>query len=238
MERHKKILRPDVDGVEEYEEGHESALVVQEEVPDAEWTEESARTGGITQTDSFDTAFCSFVHNIPGSPNNHKGDKLSYLVAQKRYADNKDGEPPVLFPNVTNLLAETYRSVNDRDPINHEIMLYEAVQALDKFEALEDEDPLGLAIVVGDANRKSFGRIIRAPLKRKGHILVDYCTGPSQNGSENVAEGEEDEDAIKGRIVRHRIGKSSSGKIAPGHYSAARKARWGGFWPDIMDQVR
>ena len=220
MERHKRKVWPDkAEGVAEkdLEEGED------EEIEEAEFTEEDedARFAGMTETDSFETSFCSFAHNIPGSPNMQKGDKLSYLVAQKRYPSSETTTKPP-FPNITELLAETYRSSNDRDPINHEIMMYEAQQAKQKFEAMEEDDPLGLAILVGDKNRQSFGRIIRAPLKRKGHILVDYCA----SGDEN-----------KGRIVRHRIGKAGSSKIAPGQYAAARKARWGGLWPDIIDKI-
>ena len=36
-----------------------------------------------------------------------------------------------------------------------------------------------------------------------------------------------------GRIVRHRISRAAATRVAPGMYVAARKARWGGLWPDV-----
>jgi len=63
-----------------------------------------------------------------------------------------------------------------------------------------------------------WGRLVRAPLKKRGHISMDYCTG--NNGTE-------------GRIIRHQISKGKSARMAPGLYAAARKARWGGLWPDL-----
>lgn len=219
MERYRRVLKPTVEGKEINEIDEDD----DDEIEEAEYTEEEGPpVRGITETDAFDAGYCSFVHNIPGSPGGHKGDKLSYLVAQKRYRDSPSVEAP--FSNVAQLLAETYRSTNDLDPENYEVMLDEADQAMTKFANMEDKDPLGLSIVVGETNRRSFGRIVRAPLKRKGHIMVDYC-----------AAGDDEEG--KGHIVRHRLGKSSSEKIAPGLYAAARKARWGGLWPDVIDKI-
>jgi len=177
-------------------------------------------TRGMAETDAFNTSFCSFVHNIPNLSNSHRGDKLSYLVAQKRYG-NIDSNLSH-SSNLIELLAETYRSSHDRDKTNHKTLLKNAEEVKLKFEQSEQEDSLGLSILIGDKNRRSFGRIMRAPIKKKGHVIVDYCA----SGSEG-----------KGKIVRHCIGKVSSGKIAPGHYLAARKARWGGFWPDIIDKI-
>ena len=216
MERHRRKIWPDK------REGSDEEVDEADDIEEAELVEdEDERFGAISETDAFESSFCSFVHNIPGADNKAKGDKLSYFVAQKRYPTTEPISQP-LFPNLADLLAETYRSSNDRNPVNHEIMLYEADQAKEKFEDMENDDPLGLAILVGDRNRQSFGRIVRAPLKRKGHVMVDYCAvGADGNGS----------------IVRHRLGKLGSAKIAPGQYAAARKARWGGLWPHIIDKI-
>lgn len=217
MERHRRKIWPDKS------EGSDEEVDTTDNVQEAEWTEDGDdRFGAITDTAAFESSFCSFVHNIPGATNTAKGDKLCYFVAQKRYPTSETIDQP-LFPNLADLLAETYRSSNDRDPINHEIMLYEADQAKEKFEDMADNDPLGLSILVGDKNRQSFGRIVRAPLKRKGHVMVDYCA-VGTDGS--------------GKIVRHRLGKLGSAKVAPGQYAAARKARWGGLWPHIIDKIQ
>jgi ribosomal protein RSM22 (predicted rRNA methylase) len=95
---------------------------------------------------------------------------------------------------------------------HHVATLAAAVDLEARYLDSEDDD-LGLELLRGDANRISFGRIIRAPMKRTGHVLIDCCVAP-------------------GRIERHKIMKSTS-KIAPGIYHAARKSRWGGFWPDV-----
>ncbi|KAI2493799.1 hypothetical protein MHU86_20722 [Fragilaria crotonensis] len=179
------------------------------------WPDKSE--GSDEEVDTADN-FCA-QHS--GATNTAKGDKLCYFVAQRGILRRKQSTS--LFPNLADLLAETYRSSNDRDPINHEIMLYEADQAKEKFEDMADNDPLGLSILVGDKNRQSFGRIVRAPLKRKGHVMVDYCA-VGTDGS--------------GKIVRHRLGKLGSAKVAPGQYAAARKARWGGLWPHIIDKIQ
>lgn len=234
MERHRRQVWPGKPTGSDTDDTSDTTVegASVDDIDEAEYTAEDHddRFGRIAETDAFDSSFCSFVHTIPGT-SNLKGDKLSYLVAQKRHpsfertgttTNNNNNNNTARFPNLTELLAETYRSSNDRDPINHEIMLYEANQIKIKFEALEDEDPLGLSILVGDTNRQSFGRIVRAPLKRKGHVLVDYC-----------AKGEDG----NGRIVRHRLGKAGTAKIAPGQYAAARKARWGGLWPHIIDKI-
>merc|ERR1712226_464887 len=104
------------------------------------------------------------------------------------------------------------------DETNHKILLDTAKNRQLKLDNCKPEDLLGLSDLVGDENRHSFGRIMRAPIKKKGHVIVDYCTSGLSG---------------KGRIVRHRVGKSSCSKAAPGQYLAARKARWGGFWPDL-----
>jgi ribosomal protein RSM22 (predicted rRNA methylase) len=224
MERHKLAIRPKVEGDDDAEEEQDY-----DGVEEAEWNDDSPGLhplAGFSETDAFSKgAYCSFVHNIPGSKESYKGDKLSYFVAQKRYPgiESQPSSHPFQNLNVTELLAETYRSSGDRDPVGHEIILYEAGRAQEKFDELGLQDPLGLSILIGDDNRKSFGRIVRAPIKKKGHIIVDYCAaGP---------EG-------KGRIIRHRLGKAANSKVAPGQYAAARKARWGGLWPNVFDKIQ
>jgi ribosomal protein RSM22 (predicted rRNA methylase) len=225
MERNRRILRLDRtneddetkndDYIEEDDE-----LVESDEMDEAEWSEvENSYFGKISVTDAFKNSYCSFVHNIPGSSSMSKGDKISYLVAQKRFSDSVLTKPKL--PNIAELLGKTYHSSHHHDSVNHEIHLLEAEMLKDSFELLEN-DPFGLSIVVGDQNRAAFGRIVRAPLKRKGHVIVDYCSR-GDNG--------------QGRIVRQRLGKLGTKKVAPGQYAAARKSRWGGFWPDVIDKI-
>jgi len=71
------------------------------------------------------------------------------------------------------------------------------------------EPTAGLDVVRDDVS--SYGRLVRAPRKHKNHVLLDCCT---EQG-----------------VHRHTVTKVLS-KKAPGIYQAARKARWGGFWPN------
>ncbi|KAL3793208.1 hypothetical protein HJC23_000750 [Cyclotella cryptica] len=110
---------------------------------------------------------------------------------------------------------------------------------LDKAVRIEDEflestkDKLGMELLHGDDRRRGWGRLIRAPIKKKGHILLDYCsggcTGKGGCGS-NV-------DGAHGRITRQKVSRAWSARVAPGCFAAARKARWGGLWPDISERV-
>mmetsp|Transcript_13004 Transcript_13004/g.20646 ORF Transcript_13004/g.20646 Transcript_13004/m.20646 type:complete len:221 (+) Transcript_13004:1-663(+) len=121
---------------------------------------------------------------------------------------------------------------------SHEI-LQRALEVEDKF--LDSTiDKLGLEMLTGDQRRKGWGRLIRAPLKKKGHILIDYCSagcggkdgGSCSNSSSNNLDG------TKGRIIRQKVSRGWSARAAPGCYSAARKARWGGLWPDVSERVK
>jgi ribosomal protein RSM22 (predicted rRNA methylase) len=114
-----------------------------------------------------------------------------------------------------------------------------SLQILQQAVNLEDEyldsanDDLGLELLHGDKRRKGWGRLIRAPLKRKGHILLDYCSagGCSKKCTKNNAE------EGKGRIIRQKVSRGWSARVAPGCYTAARKARWGGLWPDLSERI-
>ena len=111
------------------------------------------------------------------------------------------------------------------------------------------QDTLGLEMLHGDARRKGWGRLIRAPLKKKGHVLLDYCSvgctgGNSDCSSKNgtiekqySSSGNYHSDG-QGRIIRQKISRGWSARNAPGCYSAARKARWGGLWPDLSERMK
>jgi ribosomal protein RSM22 (predicted rRNA methylase) len=163
------------------------------------------------------TGFCSFVQTMPGKSRS-KGEKFSYIVAQKRICGESWEEPhPFDDVDITDLLIRTkaatsggvvgVSSTGDLERLQRDALEVES-RFLDS-----DGDHLGLELLRGDRKRSSFGRIIQAPKKRKGHVLIDCCVGP-------------------GEIVTHIIPKSLS-KAAPGVYAAARKSRWGGYWPNL-----
>ncbi len=128
-----------------------------------------------------------------------------------------------------------------KDNPNVKELLLKAVDIETKF-INSDEDKLGLELVKGKFH--SWGRIIRAPIKKKGHVFVDYCTSISvdndSRSSHNELDAENDDDddhnnqlQERGKIIRQKVTRSQSERAAPGLFLAARKSRWGGLWPDV-----
>jgi len=169
---------------------------------------------------------------MPGKSSHLKqGEKFSYLVVQKRIF--RDGEPtdryddnnPFRTINVVELLSQSLDAGLRQKGIDSNQNLH-----LERALSIEDQyvdstlDKLGLELVRGE-NRKNFGRIIRSPIKKKGHVIIDYCSHTSDG-----------EDSQVGRIVRSKISRAQSLRCAPGMYSSSRKARWGGFWPDVTSK--
>ena len=124
---------------------------------------------------------------------------------------------PFRHDNVTDLLTDALDAAAfEADDLAYRT--FENAQDLSSRYTDSENDDLGLELLQGEAKRQSMGRIIRAPIKKKGHVYIDYCAGP-------------------GRIIRSRVTKALSNSVAPGIYAAARKSRWGGFWPDTMDRI-
>lgn len=147
--------------------------------------------------------FCSFVQTMPGGSVRRRGEKLSYLVVQK-CVEVKEEDSWDSF-NLPDLLKRQFRVTSEAQPM-HPHLEKEATDLRNRY--LEsDEDDLGFELLRG--RRQAFGRIIQAPKKKKGHVLIDCC--------------------VNGGIERHRIPKSMN-SVAPGIYGAARKSRWGGLW--------
>jgi ribosomal protein RSM22 (predicted rRNA methylase) len=206
--------------------------------------DEEDDTGKDRRRDGFQTGYCSFVQTMPGgtgmpgggSRNSRRGEKFSYLVAHKRHRVSFSGqddataetENPFHNVRVTELLERTYRATFVSSD-EHARALRDAVN-LEHLYLDSELDPLGLELVSGDRNRASYGRIVRAPIKRKGHVWIDCCVASSREVSD-VAEGGNSSGYSDGRIVRHGVRKSAS-QVAPGIYAAARKSRWGGYWPN------
>ncbi|KAL7543146.1 hypothetical protein ACHAXR_012442 [Thalassiosira sp. AJA248-18] len=271
----------DEDDNEEYYNVDKQFYNVHEETNDQE---KSMST--LKQTDVFDTAFCSFVHNFPGGASRKRGEKFSYLVLQKRTPDRKEDDissnsmaserQDALDVDVVEMLSKSVHHAQQvkeedkqkrreqkdfyshgyhkdnafhkayfektDDPYHKEQsyqILQKAVEAEDKY--LDSTmDKLGLEMLYGDDRRKGWGRLIRAPLKRKGHILLDYCSagcgGGNKGCSKNIVDGAPDR--TQGRITRQQVSRGWSARAAPGCHSAARKARWGGLWPDLSERVK
>jgi ribosomal protein RSM22 (predicted rRNA methylase) len=168
-----------------------------------------------------------------------KREQLQKRLRQRRYgADVDDGQE-----------EETPAHSYHKDQSQY--LLRKAVEVEDQF-LKSTMDSLGLEMLHGDERRRGWGRLIRAPLKKRGHVLLDYCSagcgggngGCSRNGSTDedddlaTTDGHDLPDGTQGRITRHKVSRGWSARSAPGCYSAARKARWGGLWPDLSERVK
>jgi len=183
----------------------------------------------MSETEAFNSSFCSFVHSVAGD-SRKKGEKFSYLVAQKQrfrlpvvdadgnIVDDPSNEgDPFRRDNVTDLLTDALDAASlQSDDLAYRA--FENAQDLSSRYTRSENDDLGLELLQGEEKRQSMGRIVRAPIKKKGHVYIDYCAAP-------------------GRIIRSRVTKALSNSVAPGIYAAARKSRWGGLWPDTMDKI-
>ncbi|KAL7505922.1 hypothetical protein ACHAXN_003331 [Cyclotella atomus] len=215
----------------------------------------------MSETNVFGSAFCSFVHSFPGGTTRKKGEKFSYLVVQKRTPDSSQTtvENDALSDiDIVDILAkssyhvqglkrellqmakrkkvklddESYRELNENSVHARELrhLLDEAVQIEDQFLD-SNRDSLGMELVHGRS--KGWGRLVRAPIKKKGHILLDYCSGGYSGCSQLDGTSRQQ----KGRIIRQKVSRGWSARVAPGCYAAARKSRWGGLWPDLSQRV-
>jgi ribosomal protein RSM22 (predicted rRNA methylase) len=233
---------------EEEEEQEEEEFEDDGDFYDIDETLISSGPSTTDQTNVFDTSFCSFVHNFPGGTSRKRGEKFSYLVVQKRVSDSSDqvdaqqGEISLKQVDVVDLLSQSvYHAQRHKEEYLKERLSRDdgivessyhedsSLQILQQAVDLEDEyldsadDSLGLELLHGE-RRRGWGRLIRAPLKRKGHVLLDYC---SAGGCSKKC----------GQIIRQKVSRGWSARVAPGCYSAARKARWGGLWPDLNGRI-
>jgi hypothetical protein len=74
------------------------------------------------------------------------------------------------------------------------------------------------AVSAGLPGAGQWARLVRAPLKRNAHVILDVCT-PQGSFERRVAS--------KGKL-----------KEVPGAYRAARKSRWGALWPNWLARLK
>ena len=70
------------------------------------------------------------------------------------------------------------------------------------------------AFAVAVASSHKWGRMVRPPLKKSGHVIIDLCTA-------------------EGGLNRHIVARSNAweGGVGKSGYRAARKSKWGDLWP-------
>ena len=89
----------------------------------------------------------------------------------------------------------------------------------------EDEDEQTLTDAVALASAHEWGRMVRPPIKRSGHVIVDLCDA-------------------EGQLSRQIIAKSNAweGGVGKSGYKAARKSKWGDLWayrdPRLMNETK
>ena len=241
MERHQhnffknKKSQPTYQEIEDFEIDDDDFDEDEFDIPDQEESAYEASGGLVEETDFLNTGFCSFVQTMSTGSHLSKGEKFSYLVAQKRIMSKESADKKAtamqsaMFQNdsLADLLARVYKANQDPDENENAAKneqrqqvqtLFEEALALEARYLDSDEDDLGLELLQGDANRSTFGRIIRAPTKKRGHVYIDYCSAP-------------------GRLMRSRVSKALDYGVAPGLFTVARKSRWGGFWPDVSTKL-
>jgi len=193
----------------------------------------SKSKSSLQETDVFNSSFCSFIHGMPGGEGGKRGEKFSYLVVQKRISGETtkpsvESDDPFSKTDVVKLLLQ---SMESRKTISQAKESQEGKEILEKAVELEnkfvrsEQDILGLELVKGRTH--SWGRIVRAPIKKKGHVIVDYCT------SSRIEDEESGDIKDQGKIIRQKISRRPIERAAPGTFAAARKSRWGGLWPDM-----
>ena len=190
-------------------------------------------TAATEEQDALDVDVVEMLSKSVHHTQKVKLEEIQKLLDQKRIeANGHDGEENPTF--------DTYHRNQAHD------VLQKAVEVEDQF--LDSKvDRLGLEMIVGDERRKGWGRLIRAPLKRKGHVIVDYCSAgcggytncsKSRSNESVQTDGSGAPNRTQGRITRQKVSRGWSARSAPGCYSAARKARWGGLWPDLSERVK
>ena len=149
--------------------------------------------------------YCSFhqpvvtVGNKRSSNAKHKGEKFSYIVLRKKCASDA--------ASLSSCAGGDDGENEEEEEEEEEVEGALSAEARNARGAgmdgdQEDDSRDGVAI----------GRIIRSPIKKKGHILVDMCV----------------DDAGGPEIARLTVSRGKHGKPA---YKSARKSKWGGLFP-------
>jgi ribosomal protein RSM22 (predicted rRNA methylase) len=129
--------------------------------------------------------WCSFSQAVEGGMlNKTNEEKYSYVAIQKKHASSDNGGD-----------EEDY----DEGAMHHDH---------DHDHDHEDGD-FTLSIPL---QHRDWGRIVRSPIKKRGHVVMDVCYPSGTLGRSVVSRG------------------NGEGRI-PVFYRAARKAQWGGLYP-------
>lgn len=188
--------------------------------------------------------WCSFSQKVySGMIRKASEEKFSYVVIQKRQVNSYEIPDQPTFLNSKPYKADSKmeldlksklglldnwtipsseiskKTINDSDPT--------PLVVLQKFLDCESGDIEPLVEKLLDEvdweeynpplHREEWGRVIRSPIKNRGHVSMDLCL---PNGS----------------VARSTLSKSNVMHV-PSLYTAMRKTTWGGLFPVIPDNI-
>jgi ribosomal protein RSM22 (predicted rRNA methylase) len=156
-------------------------------------------------------------------------------LQQLRNVDREHGSTLSSVKEDSISVSEAIRAFSDSEPIaehqtqskhSHDIdMFYPSAEDIeDSTDSISSDDDETISQILEESVEKSilrklpgagqWARLIRAPLKRDAHVILDVCT-PQGTFERRIAS--------KGKL-----------RDEPGAYRAARKSRWGALWPNWL----
>ena len=161
----------------------------------------------------------------------HQDERFSYVVirrmsrkraiaeAKNRVAEIAAGEQKVGFKIDKEDDEDDDHDESEEDEEHEEHEEHEEDEGGDGEEEDDDEEEgkdVGetKAGAVAVASSFSWGRLVRPPIKRSRHVILDMCS-------------------VNGELDRHIVARSSAweGGVGKQGYKAARKSKWGDLWP-------
>ena len=161
----------------------------------------------------------------------HQDERFSYVVirrmsrkraiaeAKNRVAEIAAGEQKVGFKIDKEDDEDDDHDESEEDEEHEEHEEHEEDEGGDGEEEDDDEKEgkdVGetKAGAVAVASSFSWGRLVRPPIKRSRHVILDMCS-------------------VNGELDRHIVARSSAweGGVGKQGYKAARKSKWGDLWP-------
>ncbi|KAL9180922.1 hypothetical protein ACHAXT_009727 [Thalassiosira profunda] len=175
-----------------------SYLVVQKRVPGETQSSDSEDCATAKEQDALDVDIVEMLSKAVYHSQKVKEEELQMRKDRRDFNRRGYGQDDDFSREYFEKTYDTYH----REKL-HEL-LQSAVQVEDQF--LDSEmDSLGMEMITGDERRKGWGRLIRAPLKKKGHVVLDYCSAGC-GGCDKSGSGEDLPDGTRGTITRAKEG--------------------------------
>jgi len=173
--------------------------------------------------------WCSFSQKVhSGKIRKGNEEKFSYVVLRKiavngaaaAAAANADDDNSSTAGLASAIASEgdwtsvTTRAVNTHSPSPLQVLRDSSNAPRDDVETLLHQ--VDWETYTPPLYREEWGRILRSPIKKKGHILMDVC--------------QSDGTASRATLTRATVPQG-----VPALYSALRKISWGGLYPNLQE---